>query len=158
MENEVQSSVTAAMDTALAQGGMDVVRDMAHFVQSRMICQIMGIPAEDRTLFDEWTAARTNAFFAKFLPPEVQQRTRDAGDYIQIMIEDKGIGISKEARKHIFDKFYRVKNDRTHEIKGSGLGLIVAKQFTELLNGVISINSSEESTIAKLEFPYSQKK
>lgn len=90
MENEVQSSVTAAMDTALAQGGMDVVRDMAHFVPSRMICQIMGIPAEDRTLFDEWTAARTNAFFAKFLPPDVQQRTRDAGsamaDYFEALV------------------------------------------------------------------------
>ncbi len=90
MENEVQLSVAAAMDTALAQGGMDVVRDMAHFVPSRMICQIMGIPAEDRALFDEWTAARTNAFFAKFLPPEVQQRTRDAGsamaDYFEALV------------------------------------------------------------------------
>jgi len=32
------------------------------------------------------------------------------------------------------------------------------QQFTELLNGIIAINSSEESTIVELEFPYSQKK
>ena len=80
MEDEVKLTVKDSMDAALARGGMDVVPHMAHNVPSRMVCKIMGIPECDREKFNEWTAARTNAFFAKFLPPEVQQRTRDAGD------------------------------------------------------------------------------
>jgi signal transduction histidine kinase len=56
----------------------------------------------------------------------------------------------------MFKSFFRGSN--TANIKGSGLGLIVAKQFTELLNGAISINSSDENTVVELEFPYHQKK
>lgn len=80
MEDSVRETVELTMDQALRKGGMEIIRDMAHLVPSRMVCKIMGIPDADRDLFNEWTAARTNAFFAKFLPPEVQQRTRDAGN------------------------------------------------------------------------------
>lgn len=93
MEDEVRRSVDNSMDAALKRGGMEVIHDMAHYVPSRMICQIMGIPERDREIFNEWTAARTNAFFAKFLPPEVQQRTRDAGcamaDYFEALIAER---------------------------------------------------------------------
>lgn len=93
MEDEVRLTVTQAMDDALARGGMDVIPDMAHNVPSRMVCKIMGIPEEDREKFNGWTAARTNAFFAKFLPPEVQQRTRDAGhamaDYFEALLAER---------------------------------------------------------------------
>ena len=47
----------------------------------------------------------------------------------------------------LFKSFFRGSN--TANIKGSGLGLIVAKQFTELLNGNIVINSSSENTIVE---------
>jgi hypothetical protein len=93
MEDAVRETVEAAMDRALEQGGMDVIRDLAHVVPSRMVCRIMGIPDEDRDLFDEWTAARTSAFFARFLPPEVQKRTRDAGtalaDYFDRLVAQR---------------------------------------------------------------------
>ncbi|MFT4767606.1 MAG: cytochrome P450 [Glaciecola sp.] len=93
MEDEVQKTVEGALDTALSQGGMDGISALAHEVPSRMICQIMGVPMSDRTMFNAWTAARTNAFFGKFLPPDVQQRTRDAGaameDYFRALITER---------------------------------------------------------------------
>ena len=93
MEDEVRRTVQTAMDQALQRGGMEIIRDMAHLVPSRMMCQIMGVPEQDRELFNEWTAARTNAFFARFLPPEVQQRTRDAGsamaDYFEALVRER---------------------------------------------------------------------
>lgn len=93
MEEEVEKTVSAAMDKALAEGGMDVIPALAHEVPSRMICQIMGVPMQDRGVFNEWTAARTNAFFAKFLPPDVQERTRNAGaameDYFRALIAER---------------------------------------------------------------------
>ena len=93
MEDEVRLTVKNSMDEALARGGMDVIPDMAHNVPSRMVCKIMGIPECDREKFNGWTAARTNAFFAKFLPPEVQQRTREAGhamaDYFEALLNER---------------------------------------------------------------------
>ena len=59
-----------------------------------------------------------------------------------------------EENKHLFKSFFRGSN--TSNIKGSGLGLIVAKQFTELLNGSIAIESIPKNTRVILEFPYKQ--
>lgn len=75
----------------------------------------------------------------------------------KIEVIDFGIGIPENEIKHMFQSFFRGSNTST--IKGSGLGLIIAKQFTELLNGTIWITSKEnEFTTVTLEFPYKQKK
>lgn|SRR5574343_173296 len=77
--------------------------------------------------------------------------------YFKIQIIDFGIGIIPKETKHLFKSFYRGSNTST--IQGSGLGLIIAKQFTELLNGTISISSKiDEMTVVSLKFPYKQKK
>lgn len=93
MEDEVKLTVKNSMDEALARGGMDIIPDMAHNVPSRMVCKIMGIPECDREKFNGWTAAKTNAFFAKFLPPDIQQRTREAGhamaDYFEALLNER---------------------------------------------------------------------
>jgi signal transduction histidine kinase len=68
-------------------------------------------------------------------------KTWDDPNWVYIEIRDNGLGIGTEDLAHIFDKFYRVKNDSTHAIKGSGLGLYLVKYFIELHNGVISATS-----------------
>ena len=74
-------------------------------------------------------------------------------DYFKVDVIDFGIGIPFEENKHLFKSFYRASNTST--IKGSGLGLIIAKQFTELLNGSISLSSEEgKGTTVTLKFPY----
>jgi len=68
-------------------------------------------------------------------------KTWDDADWVYIEIRDDGLGIAPDDLAHIFDKFYRVKNDSTHAIKGSGLGLYLVKYFIELHNGVITATS-----------------
>ncbi|MGE3611258.1 MAG: ATP-binding protein [Bacteriovoracaceae bacterium] len=68
-------------------------------------------------------------------------KTWDDKDWVFIEIKDNGVGIGPDDLQHIFDKFYRVKNDSTHSIKGSGLGLYLVKYFIELHEGVISATS-----------------
>jgi signal transduction histidine kinase len=68
-------------------------------------------------------------------------KTWDDPEWVYLEIKDNGVGIGAEDLAHIFDKFYRVKNDSTHAIKGSGLGLYLVKYFIELHNGVISATS-----------------
>lgn len=71
----------------------------------------------------------------------IQVKTWDDAQWVYIEIRDNGIGIKAEDLAHIFDKFYRVKNDSSHTIKGSGLGLYLVKYFIELHNGTISAAS-----------------
>jgi signal transduction histidine kinase len=71
----------------------------------------------------------------------VEVKTHDDAEWVYIEIKDNGTGIGPDDLAHIFDKFYRVKNDSTHAIKGSGLGLYLVKYFIELHNGVITATS-----------------
>ncbi|HXH75286.1 MAG TPA: ATP-binding protein [Bacteriovoracaceae bacterium] len=68
-------------------------------------------------------------------------KTWDDAEWVYVEIRDNGVGVKPEDLAHIFDKFYRVKNDSTHAIKGSGLGLYLVKYFIELHNGVITATS-----------------
>ncbi|PIP91120.1 MAG: hypothetical protein COW01_05570 [Bdellovibrionales bacterium CG12_big_fil_rev_8_21_14_0_65_38_15] len=71
----------------------------------------------------------------------VTVKTWDDDKWVTIEIEDNGVGIPEEDLEHIFDKFYRVKNDASHSIKGTGLGLYLVKYFVELHGGTISASS-----------------
>ena len=60
---------------------------------------------------------------------------------VVIQVADQGQGIPEDELPHVFDKFYRSKNAKSSSIKGSGLGLYLAKYFVELHNGTISVES-----------------
>ncbi|MCB0574457.1 MAG: HAMP domain-containing histidine kinase, partial [Saprospiraceae bacterium] len=73
--------------------------------------------------------------------PEITISTRDVPMGIEIAITDKGVGISKEARKHIFDKFYRVHTGNIHDVKGFGLGLSYVKAIMTAHKGLVDVKS-----------------
>lgn len=56
-------------------------------------------------------------------------------DAIRFSIEDSGPGLSEEALKHIYDKFYQ--GDSSHKEEGNGLGLSLVKRILSLENGTI---------------------
>lgn len=59
-----------------------------------------------------------------------------------ICVSDRGIGISENQQKFIFDRFYRVPHGNIHDVKGYGLGLFYVKSMIQRLNGEISVESS----------------
>jgi two-component system phosphate regulon sensor histidine kinase PhoR len=61
--------------------------------------------------------------------------------FIQVEIQDTGIGIPKKDIEKIFDEFYRVKSKETQGITGTGLGLSIAKKILEAHNGHIEVES-----------------
>ena len=51
--------------------------------------------------------------------------------------------MSAQDREGLFSKFYRIKNEKTKGITGTGLGLWITKQLVELMNGRIYVDSIE---------------
>lgn len=71
----------------------------------------------------------------------IEVRAEREGDYVRFRIADSGFGIPKDDIPRIFDKFYRVKTDKTISITGSGLGLPIVKGIVEAHLGEIEIQS-----------------
>ncbi len=60
---------------------------------------------------------------------------------IQYSVKDTGMGIKKENLPHLFTAFRRVDEEQNRYIEGTGLGLSIVKQLTELMGGVVTVNS-----------------
>ena len=75
-------------------------------------------------------------FSVKELPYE-----REGYALFQTVVEDTGIGISKEYIPHLFEAFSREKNSSESGIMGTGLGLRIVKKFVDLMDGTILVES-----------------
>lgn len=64
---------------------------------------------------------------------------------IEFEIKDTGIGIPQDKFEAIFEAFYQVDTDHRNALHGSGIGLAIAKAYTEMLGGKISLKKNEKS-------------
>ena len=79
----------------------------------------------------------------KFTPDEghVELAAESVGEEMLISVRDTGRGIPLKLLDFVFDKFYRVKSDRTRNISGTGLGLPIVKGIVEVHLGTIELES-----------------
>jgi len=73
----------------------------------------------------------------------VVSATMESG-YLRASVSDNGIGMASEDLSHIFNRFYRIKNDKTRFIIGTGLGLAIVKSIVEAHNGFIRVESEPD--------------
>ena len=71
-----------------------------------------------------------------------------------LIFTDTGIGISEAERENLFREFMRVKNERTKNISGSGLGLSIVRKVIELYHGTIKVDSTPDlGTVFTVRLP-----
>lgn len=78
---------------------------------------------------------------------------RTIDNKIQIIIHNTGVEIPSLEQERVFDKFYRIPNRDPWQFGGTGIGLALVKNLTELLGGGINLTSYAEKTIFTLELP-----
>jgi signal transduction histidine kinase/CheY-like chemotaxis protein/sugar lactone lactonase YvrE len=81
----------------------------------------------------------------KYSNPDSRVEIRFNGDEDRwtLEVKDQGIGINKKVQSKLFREFYRGDNAVNSKIVGSGIGLLLAKNYVELHGGTISCTSQE---------------
>ena len=84
----------------------------------------------------------------------VAVRTQTENGRAVIEIEDSGIGIAESDLPRIFDRFYRADQARSGEIRGSGLGLSIARWIAEMHHGTIEAESElGQGSLVRISLP-----
>ncbi|HLI29844.1 MAG TPA: HAMP domain-containing sensor histidine kinase, partial [Terriglobia bacterium] len=64
------------------------------------------------------------------------------GTEVQIQVEDHGIGIEAEDLPYVFEPFYRGRSEHARQVRGTGLGLSLAREVAEAMNGRLTVKSA----------------
>ena len=73
--------------------------------------------------------------------PKITISSRNENGNLVLTVEDKGVGMTREEAKQVFDKFYRVATGNRHDVKGFGIGLSYVKLIIKELGGSIDVES-----------------
>jgi len=133
---------------SIVQEGMEACRNQAE--QKRIGLFLNGDEAPPTVLADRNAVLTViknlldNAI--KYSPPNTGVSVRIAWDQscVFVAVRDEGIGMTAKEQRNIFDEFYRVKNESTRRVPGTGLGLSLAKRIMELHHGTITLESTPE--------------
>jgi two-component system phosphate regulon sensor histidine kinase PhoR len=89
---------------------------------------------------------------------EIKVSLQRSGDIITLCVLDNGIGIQQEYKAKIFEKFFRVPTNDTHNTKGYGLGLSYVNEIIKRHQGFITVESGfEKGSAFIVKFPVEEK-
>ena len=131
LDEQIRQSLVA-LETAWAQ------KDIELDVELERVTYL----GNEQMMRHVWDNLISNA--VKFSPQGglVNLRLMKKGHKLICIVEDRGPGISEDAKKHIFDKFYQ--GDSSHKQEGNGLGLALVKRILTMEKGEITAENLPE--------------
>ena len=122
--------VEELLDRVEAKGELDVIADLALPVPSTLICEMLGVPVEDRASFTVWTADATHGLAAQMSPPDVVERAAQAAEHLEEYFEDLIQSRRQEPREDLLSDLIRAEEagDRLsrNELLSQSIGLLIA--------------------------------
>lgn len=126
----VQGVANRLVDRALEKGEFDAIDGLALALPSTVICEMVGVPLEDRERFTEWTARSTHILAALFSPPDVLARAVEAGRALSSYFDELIADRRKKQGADLVSELIRAEEagDRLSpsEVLSSAMGLLVA--------------------------------
>ena len=84
----------------------------------------------------------------------IEVSTGMVDNYILLRVADNGIGIAKEYQEKVFDRFFRVRDEKTRYIVGTGLGLPIVKAIVDdHLGNVLLESEPGQGSVFTVRFP-----
>jgi two-component system, sensor histidine kinase and response regulator len=142
---------------AIAQSAIDTMMPFA--IQKEVEISLNAPPEVIKFLDPEEMEIIMNNLISNAIKYNREQGTvdidiTDTNGKTTIQVRDSGIGIQKEDQAKLFKDFSRIKNPKTKNITGSGLGLSIVKKIVELNKGKIKVESEpDKGTVFTITLP-----
>jgi len=109
------------------------------YIQSSITKENTLVLLDRNMLKNIFTNLLSNASKYSSSEKKIELTTSILNQHLTVSIQDHGIGIPEDDKKHLFSRFFRAQN--AHNIEGTGLGLNIVKKYIDLLSGEISYKS-----------------
>jgi cytochrome P450 len=130
MRSHIQQLVDDLLDRRAADGGMDIIADLARPVPSTIICEMLGVPLADRELFTDWTAQITHLLLPRFMSDDQRTRSIDAAlqlwNYFTALIGERKRKLSDDMLSTLIRAEEQGDKLSPEELTTQALGLLIA--------------------------------
>ena len=141
----VQQQVPLQLEAILA-GTMRLMRAKAQAqgitLKLQLPSELPMVLADVRGMEEVFTNLINNAINYSPDGGEVMVSAESQGDFLEVRISDRGVGIEPDEIPKIFEQFYRVKHPKTRHVIGTGLGLPIVKGIVEAHRGSVTVEST----------------
>ncbi|WP_059105026.1 HAMP domain-containing sensor histidine kinase [Shouchella shacheensis] len=93
-------------------------------------------------LYQVWTNLLTNAIKFSDRGSDIRIHVQRGGHFVNVEVEDSGVGMTSSEVEKIFDRFYKGDQARTPGKGSTGLGLAIVKKIIDLHDGKIDVKST----------------
>lgn len=147
---QLQTEIRGVFDIRAREKGLELnllvaeAAEVEVFTDHTRVEQIVNNLVSNAIKFTDKGAVRVN--LTTFIQGE--------NSWLDIEVEDTGIGIPESAREIIFDRFYQIDSSSKRRFQGTGLGLAIVRRLVEMLGGILHFTSEEsKGTTFKVQIP-----
>jgi signal transduction histidine kinase len=131
---ELTAELASVFRSAIEKAGLRLIVD----------CPPLAEPAYvDRDMWEKIVLNLVSNAFKFTLEGEIRVSLRQLGERIELAVSDTGVGIRRDQLARIFERFYRVKNDRSRTHEGTGIGLSLVRELVRQHGGEVDVESEE---------------